>query len=882
MPGKRKLLCVGSMLALVTATPALAQTAWTGTTSTDWFTAGNWSAGVPAGNVTTIDTNTPNVTVIGAAGAQTSTLYVGFSSSHTGTLTIQNGGTLSTGGSGLVGENNGATGSVTVDGVGSTWTGNLISLGDASTASGTVTVKNGGTVINTDAQVGGQSFGTNTVTVDGAGSTWTSSGYFMVGGVGNGTLTIKNGGAVANDTGYVAQQSFSTSSATVDGAGSTWTTTNTLNLGYGGTGTLTISNGGVVSAADVILGRFGGVGTLNIGAASGQAAVAAGTLSAGTIGVGTGIGAIVFNHTNSNYSFAPTIYGATAVTVEAGTTILTAANSYFGATTVNGGTLSVTGSIANSAVTVNTGGTLGGTGTVGAAQINAGGIFAPGNGTANSSLNVATSLSFAAASIYMVQVNPAAASVANVTGTATLNGATVRANFAAGSYVSKQYTILTATTAVGGTFNPTVVSTNLPSSFHTTLSYDQHNAYLGLALNFAIPGGLAGNQQGVGNALTNFFNTTGGMPMVYATLTPAALSQAAGETATGSQQTTFGAMTQFMGVMTDPFVAGRGAAGAGGGANGFADEEALAYAARGNPNNALAAIHAKAAPATLEQRWSIWAAGFGGSQTTDGNAAVGSNSATSRIYGTAVGADYRFSPYTIAGFALAGGGTNFSVVNNGTGRSDLFQAGAFIRHTVGAAYLSGALAYGWQDVTTDRTVAIAGIDQLRARFNANAYSGRVEGGYRFVAPVAGGIGVTPYAAGQFTTFDLPAYAESVVSGANTFALAYGAKSVTDSRSELGLRTDKSYAMDSAILTLRGRAAWAHDFNPNRGIGATFQALPGASFVVNGAAQASDSALVTAAAEVKWINGWSTAATFEGEFSDVTRSYAGKGVVRYAW
>jgi uncharacterized protein with beta-barrel porin domain len=240
------------------------------------------------------------------------------------------------------------------------------------------------------------------------------------------------------------------------------------------------------------------------------------------------------------------------------------------------------------------------------------------------------------------------------------------------------------------------------------------------------------------------------------------------------------------------------------------------------------------------------------------------------------------APFTIAGFALAGGGTNFSVVNNGTGRSDLFQAGAFIRHTVGAAYLSGALAYGWQDVTTDRTVAIAGIDQLRARFNANAYSGRVEGGYRFVAPVAGGIGITPYAAAQFTTFDLPAYTESVVSGANTFALAYGARSVTDSRSEFGLRTDKSYAMDSAILTLRGRAARADDFNPNRGIGATFQALPGASFVVNGAAQAADSALVTASAEVKWTNGWSTAATLEGEFSDVTRSYAGKGVVRYAW
>ena len=52
--------------------------------------------------------------------------------------------------------------------------------------------------------------------------------------------------------------------------------------------------------------------------------------------------------------------------------------------------------------------------------------------------------------------------------------------------------------------------------------------------------------------------------------------------------------------------------------------------------------------------------------------------------------------------------------------------------------------------------------------------------------------------------------------------------------------------------------------------------------MNGAAQASDTALVTAALEKKWLTGWSAAATFEGEFSDVTRSYAGKGVVRYAW
>ena len=39
---------------------------------------------------------------------------------------------------------------------------------------------------------------------------------------------------------------------------------------------------------------------------------------------------------------------------------------------------------------------------------------------------------------------------------------------------------------------------------------------------------------------------------------------------------------------------------------------------------------------------------------------------TSRLFGTAAGADYRFLAYKLAGFALAGGGTNFSAVNGGT------------------------------------------------------------------------------------------------------------------------------------------------------------------------------------------------------------------------
>jgi uncharacterized protein with beta-barrel porin domain len=560
---------------------------------------------------------------------------------------------------------------------------------------------------------------------------------------------------------------------------------------------------------------------------------------------------------------------------------LSATNSYTGTTTVNAGTLDVSGSIARSSLTsVNANAALTGSGTVSNTQINAGGLFAPGSGAPGSSTTVSGNLAFQSGALYLVQLNPSTASFANVTGTAVLGGATVNAVFANGSYVVRRYTILSASGGVSGTFNG-VANINLPSGFTSILSYDTNNAYLNLALSYSA---LNQNQQNVANALINSFNSNGGIPIAFVGLTPANLGQAAGETSTVTQQSTFNAMGMFLGVMTDPFVDGRGdMRSTTGSASGYADEQTLAYAQKRKPNDALAAIYTKV-PSTppVERRWSVWGAAFGGSQTTDGNGTLGSNTATSRIYGTAVGADYRFSPQTIAGFALAGGGTNFSVANNGTGRSDLFQAGAFVRHTAGAAYVIAALAYGWQDITTDRTVTIAGIDQLRARFNANAYSGRLEGGYRLIAPWIGGVGFTPYAAGQFTTFDLPAYAEGVLSGANTFALSYGAKSVTDTRSELGVRSDKSFATEIGILTLRGRAAWAHDYNPDRGIGATFQTLPGASFVVNGAAQASDSALATASAEMKWTNGWSAAATFEGEFSSVTRSYAGKGLVRYAW
>ena len=683
---------------------------------------------------------------------------------------------------------------------------------------------------------------------------------------GGSAIEVDGGGTVIN-TGTVRSL---TSDATTTDAG----------IQFTGAGSIT--NSGTIQSVT------GGLAILFTGSATHTLSLGTGSVLGGNVQGGAGTDNLVLTGTGSE---AINRFLSFETLSMQGTEWSLTNNGVFSASAqVQSGILHVNGQLTSPAVTVESGGTLAGTGTVVGAVTVDGGALAPGNSIGT--LTVQGSLVFTAAASYLVEVSTASADRVNVTTTATLGGATVNASFAPGAYVAKQYTILNAGGGIAGTFNA-LANTNLPSGFQSSLSYDANNVYLNLALapGPVIPGGLNVNQQNVANALTNFFNTTGGIPMVFGALTPFGLTMASGELPTRAQQTSFDAMDLFLGLLTDPFVAGRGDGNnPGAGATGFAEEGfgVSAYASRDRlrskrEREAYAAVWRKAPPLPADrfaQRWSVWAAGYGGSQTTDGNAVLGSNTATSRLYGTAVGADYRFSPNTLAGFALAGGGTGFSIANGlGSGRSDLFQAGAFLRHTNGPAYISAALAYGWQDITTDRTVTIAGVDQLRAKFGANTFSGRAEVGYRVVTQ---GLGLTPYAAGRFITFELPDYAEAVMSGAGTFALNYAAKSVTASRSELGLRADKSFAMPDGILTLRGRAAWAHEFNPDRAIAATFQTLPGASFVVNGAAQARDAALTTASAEMKWSNGFSLAATFEGEFSNVSRSYAGKGVARYAW
>jgi outer membrane autotransporter protein len=577
---------------------------------------------------------------------------------------------------------------------------------------------------------------------------------------------------------------------------------------------------------------------------------------------------------------------------------LTGTNSAVMPWAINAGTLDVNGSIANAAVTVNSGGTLTGTGTVGPTTIAGGGTFAPGPMGTPGIMTVAGNLAFQSGAFYLVQVNPSNASSANVItgGSAALAG-TVNAAFASGSYVSRTYTILSAGGGLNGTTFNTLTTTNLPAGFTANLSYTATNVVVNLTATLGQPsapggpnalgtGGLSINQGNVANSLNTFFNNGGTLSPNFVTIfgltggnLANALSQLSGEAATGAQKVGFQLGDQFLNLMVDPFVDGRsGVGGADHPALGFAPERetmppevALAYAS-------VFKAPPKAVP-IYEPRWAVWGGAYGGSNRTSGDLAmIGSRDLSAHTVGVAGGFDYRLTPDTVVGLAFAGGGTDWSLSQGlGGGKSDAFQAGVYAATRSGPAYLAAAFAFANHWMSTDR-FAFAG-NHLTADFNAQSYGGRVESGYRFATWYGG---VTPYVAIQAQSFRTPGYSETDTTGGG-FALAYNSRTGTNTRSELGTRFDRVLALyTNAVLSLRARVAWAHDWMSDPTLAPVFQALPGASFIVNGATPAKNSALASAGTELLLANGIALLAKFDGEFASHSSTYAGTGTVRYTW
>jgi outer membrane autotransporter protein len=233
------------------------------------------------------------------------------------------------------------------------------------------------------------------------------------------------------------------------------------------------------------------------------------------------------------------------------------------------------------------------------------------------------------------------------------------------------------------------------------------------------------------------------------------------------------------------------------------------------------------------------------------------------------------------GFALGGGGTGWGLAQGvGGGHSDAFQAGVYGSTRWGQLYVAASAAYTNHWMSTDRFAAFG--DHLTADFRAQSFGGRAESGYRVPTWIGA---FTPYAAAQAQSFHTPGYSETDTTGGafGVFGLSYNDRTATDTRSELGARYDKQVALNqSTVVAYRARLAWAHDWITDPTLMPTFQALPGASFLVTGATPAKNSVLASGGAEIRLWSGLSIGGKFDGEFATHSTTYAGTGSVRYTW
>ncbi|MDE2492372.1 MAG: autotransporter-associated beta strand repeat-containing protein [Alphaproteobacteria bacterium] len=407
---------------------AVTQIAWSATPGTsDWNTGSNWVTGtVPtatdiamfnASTKTSVDIQQAN-TKIGEmlfnAGAPAYTFNVAGTAAGASSLVI--------GGNGIV-DSSGNAPSFMVWGVAGD-TGTLEFDNSASAGDATITANSFGTVMFT-----GMTDASGAKLTTGTGGTVDISGI---------STASFNAGSIAGSGSFVLGSkmlsvgSLNTStmvSGVISGTGS---------LMKVGTGTLTLTGANTYTGGTTVNG-----GALQIGAG-------------GTSGSVTGNiadnGQLIFDRSDA-VSFGGVISGTgTFAQMGGGTTILTAMNTYTGATTVMAGTLQVDGSIVPSgSVLVNAGGTLQGSGAVASVTVASGGTLSPGAGMGNvGHLSVSGNATLGTGSNLQIDTGANGTDMLSVSGTLNIGGTAMFNAYSTPHYGDSA--IFASASAINGSF----------------------------------------------------------------------------------------------------------------------------------------------------------------------------------------------------------------------------------------------------------------------------------------------------------------------------------------------------------------------------------------------------------------------------------------------
>jgi len=464
-------------------------------------------------------------------------------------------------------------------------------------------------------------------------------------------------------------------------------------------------------------------------------------------------------------------------------------------------------------------------------------------------------------------------------------GGTLNVVVTAGDYATTTtYQVVTATTALNGQFAQVTTSSVF---FDVTAVYNPLDVTITLSrLGFANGRGATINQRAVGAAIEAQYaaGATGDAATIFNSLhaatSTAVLDALSGEAAAAAQNGNFAIGGHFLAMMLRQSAQARGGA-TGGGFARAQDGQRVQFASVATLADASPAQGSGSALGPL----SMWMAGFGGHIGRKGDSVVGAASQSIGFGGVATGLDYRISRSLLVGVSVAASGGGYTVADRSSeGDARNFHVGVYGGFSSGALYIDGALSYAYGDFTTTRTINLGAPEQANAAFTGHQFGSRLEAGWR--AKLAN-YGITPFAAVAAQRLRQGGYSEStrvIATGApGIMGLTVAPQSTLSVRSELGGQIDATFKLDDGTtIKPRLRLAWAHEFSPDRQVTASLNALPAASFTVNGARAARDAALVTAGVDFGLSTHVSGFAQFDGEFSLSGSSFAGAGGLRVTW
>ncbi|MFK0378096.1 autotransporter-associated beta strand repeat-containing protein [Pandoraea sp. NPDC090278] len=739
--------------------------------------------------------------------------------------------------------------------------GALIKNGSGSLSLGAANTFTGGTTLNAGTLTVGNnaSLGTGGLAVNGSGALNASAPATLANGITlnngstlsvGGTAPLTLGGNISGNGGLslnnpqgitLGGTNTFTGGTTVNGGGVTLTSPG--GLGVGG---LTVAQGGVTTQGiNVTLPSLNGTTQGGL------------TINGGSVSVASG-------------NFPGSVSGTGGLTKTGGGTLtLGAQNPLSGPTTVTGGTLSI-GGLPNSPVTVQTGATLTTPAPASAGGSGAGAQTGPLTGASGSqivvsapgsTLSVGGNLTLPPGSTLQVNAAPGTApSQVSTTGSATVGGSNLVVNAAPGTQPADASgaVIVSATGGVAGQFAST--STNL-LYLTPQVSYTPTSVLLTFAPNGTpLPAGaVTPNQRAVAAAVASL--GTGSATYQAALGLTAATAPAAFESLDGSLHASVASMLLNQSQIARDAVSQR-------------LRESLSLAlecdaaqpsnepTRTNMTSPNQSDDCRSQPRATQ----AWASVYG----NDGqmrNRAVsdgGSGAATlhRRGMGVLAGVDAPFADAWRAGMFGGLGHSTFNTGGAASGNSNDAQIGAYVNRRFGRLGATVGGAYGWQQISAQRAIAIGPIAQTaRATYNAAVWQVFGEAAWRLDA---GRVSVEPFANVAYARVRTDAFDESgSIAGLHADEQSHGVTfSTAGLRGEILFATGTGFA---ASGRLRLSAGWRHAYGANTPDMQLAFSGTSAAFTVGGVPIARDAAVVSAGIDAFVSDGVTLGVSYSGQF-----------------